>query len=135
MQKGYVESFNGKFRDECLNEKWFTSLTEARRIIEQWRRHYNEERPHSGLDYLTPAAFAAKRRGAALRSPTARSMAAVVTHRVRLQLAEFTRRSLRGGSLQPAARRIWFTCREGLIPVASPPPFSLRDSVLSATLP
>ncbi len=49
MQNGYGESFNGKVRDECLNENWFASLPEARRIIERWRRHYNEERPHSGL--------------------------------------------------------------------------------------
>lgn len=73
MQNGYGESFNGKFRDECLNENWFTSLAEARRLIEGWRRHYNEERPHSGLSYQTPAAFAAKRRGAVLRSPSAPS--------------------------------------------------------------
>lgn len=71
MQNGYGESFNGKFRDECLNENWFTSLAEARSVIEQWHRHYNEERPHSGLGYQTPAAFAAKRRGGALRSPPA----------------------------------------------------------------
>ena len=73
MQNGYGESFNGKFRDECLNENWFASLAEARRIIERWRYHYNEERPHSGLGYLTPAAFAAKRRGAVLRSSPAPS--------------------------------------------------------------
>ena len=73
MQNGYGESFNGKFRDECLNENWFTSLTEARRLIERWRCHYNEERPHSGLGYMTPAAFAAKRRGGVPRSPPALS--------------------------------------------------------------
>lgn len=59
MQNGYAESFNGKFRDECLNENWFVSLGEARRVIADWRRQYNEERPHSALDYQTPAAFAA----------------------------------------------------------------------------
>jgi len=73
MQNGYCESFNGKFRDECLNENWFTSLAEARRVINSWRHHYNEERPHSGLGYQTPAAFAAKRRGGVLRSPPAPS--------------------------------------------------------------
>ncbi len=41
MQNGYIESFNGKFRDECLNENWFISLNDARQIIEQWRQHYN----------------------------------------------------------------------------------------------
>lgn len=72
MQNGFVESFNGRSRDECLNEHWFTSLTEARRLIETWRRHYNEERPHSALGYDTPSNFA--RRSAGLRSPTAPSV-------------------------------------------------------------
>ena len=60
MQNGYIESFNGKFRDECLNENWFVSLSDARQIIEQWRRHYNQERPHSALGYRTPEEFAAE---------------------------------------------------------------------------
>jgi putative transposase len=59
MQNGYIESFNGKFRDECLNENWFLSLGDARTIIEHWRRHYNQERPHSALGYRTPEEFAA----------------------------------------------------------------------------
>lgn len=58
MQNGFIESFNGKFRDECLNEHWFTSLEEARTIIEEWRVHYNERRPHSALGYKTPKEFA-----------------------------------------------------------------------------
>lgn len=58
-QNAYIESFNGKFRDECLNEHWFTSLAEARILIAAWRRDYNENRPHSALDYQTPAEFAA----------------------------------------------------------------------------
>lgn len=58
MQNGFIESFNGKFRDECLNEHWFMSLEEARRVIEEWRTHYNEERPHSALGYQTPKEFA-----------------------------------------------------------------------------
>jgi putative transposase len=57
-QNGVAESFNGKFRDECLSLEWFRSKAEARVIIEQWRRHYNEVRPHSSLGYLTPAEFA-----------------------------------------------------------------------------
>lgn len=57
-QNGYIESFHDKFRDECLNREWFPSLAEARVIIEQWRRHYNTRRPHSALDYQTPAQFA-----------------------------------------------------------------------------
>ena len=54
-QNGTDESFNGKFRDECLNMEWFRNRTEATVVIEQWRRHYNEVRPHSSLGYLTPA--------------------------------------------------------------------------------
>lgn len=60
IQNAYIESFNGKFRDECLNEHWFKNLTEAREIIEQWRLEYNHARPHSSLGNLTPAEYAAK---------------------------------------------------------------------------
>lgn len=58
-QNAYIESFNGRFRDECLNEHWFTSLNHARQEIAAWRRDYNEQRPHSALDYRTPAEFTA----------------------------------------------------------------------------
>lgn len=58
MQNGHVESFNGKLRDECLNTHWFTSLRQARNIIEYWRRDYNQVRPHSALGYATPNEFA-----------------------------------------------------------------------------
>jgi len=58
MQNGYVESFNGRFRDECLNASWFLSLAQARTTIEIWRCDYNGERPHSSLDYRTPNEFA-----------------------------------------------------------------------------
>jgi putative transposase len=58
MENGYIESFNGKFRDECLNSHWFMSMEDARQIIEGWRVDYNEERPHSSLGQLTPADFA-----------------------------------------------------------------------------
>ena len=57
-QNAYVESFNGRLRDECLNEHWFTSLSHARVVIEAWRREYNEERPKKALGGLTPAAYA-----------------------------------------------------------------------------
>ena len=60
MQNGYIESFNGKFRDECLNQHWFVSLAEARVTIENWRVDYNEQRPHQGLGQRTPAEFARK---------------------------------------------------------------------------
>lgn len=58
MENAYVESFNGKFRDECLNENWFTDLADARQKIEQWRQDYNQVRPHSALGYRTPTEFA-----------------------------------------------------------------------------
>ena len=57
VQNAFIESFNGKFRDECLNEHWFTSLEDARQTIETWRRDYNEIRPHSALGYRTPKEF------------------------------------------------------------------------------
>ena len=57
-QNAYIESFNGRLRDECLKEHWFTSLAHARAIIETWQREYNEERPKKGLGGLTPAAYA-----------------------------------------------------------------------------
>lgn len=59
-QNAYVESFNSKLREECLRVSWFQNLFEARRIIANWRRDYNETRPHSSLSYMTPAAFAAQ---------------------------------------------------------------------------
>ena len=62
MQNGYIESFNGKFRDECLNEHWFTSLAQARDLIADWRRDYNQVRPHSSCGRIPPAQFAAKHR-------------------------------------------------------------------------
>jgi len=58
-ENGFTESLNGKIRDECLNEHWFLSLAEARAIVEAWRQDYNHVRPHSALNYETPAAFAA----------------------------------------------------------------------------
>lgn len=57
MQNAFIESFNGKFRDECLNENWFVELKEAQQKIEKWRIEYNTERPHSALNYQTPLEF------------------------------------------------------------------------------
>jgi putative transposase len=54
QQNAVMESFNGRFRDECLNSHWFTSLADARQTIEAWRLDYNQVRPHSSLDYATP---------------------------------------------------------------------------------
>jgi putative transposase len=58
-QNAYIESFNGKFRDECLNDNVFVSLNSAQKIIEAWRQDYNTERPHSSLNDMTPEEFAA----------------------------------------------------------------------------
>ncbi len=59
-ENGYIESFNGKLRDECLNENRFMNIREAREKIEQWRIDYNENRPHSSLNWLTPNEFMKK---------------------------------------------------------------------------
>jgi putative transposase len=70
-ENAHIESFNGKFRDECLNENWFLSLQEAGMKIEAWRKDYNQVRPHSALGYLTPEEFAATARGASPPTPLA----------------------------------------------------------------
>lgn len=72
-QNGTNESFNGRFRDECLNQEWFRNRREAAVIIESWRRHYNALRPHSSLDYLTPNEYMSK-----FQSTSARAGAAVL---------------------------------------------------------
>ena len=56
-QNGTTESFNGKFRDECLSMEWFRNRVEAKAVIDQWRQHYNHIRPHSSLGNQTPMAF------------------------------------------------------------------------------
>ncbi len=58
MENGFIESFNGRLRDECLNVEWFASLDDARAKLARFREHYNRERPHSALADRTPAAFA-----------------------------------------------------------------------------
>ena len=60
MQNGFVESFIGRLRDECLNEHLFKSYDHARRIITAWRNDYNNQRPHSSLEGLTPMPFATR---------------------------------------------------------------------------
>lgn len=64
-QNAFIESFNGRFRDECLNANWFLDLADARRTIEAWRRDYNELRPHSALGRVPPAVYARTRGGKA----------------------------------------------------------------------
>jgi len=63
VQNAFIESFNGKFRDECLNEHWFLHLEDARATIETWRIDYNINRPHSALGYATPEEFASSLQG------------------------------------------------------------------------
>lgn len=62
-QNAFIESFNGKFREDCLNENWFDTLEEARETIENWRNEYNGFRPHSSLNRMTPLEFAAQAAG------------------------------------------------------------------------
>ena len=69
VENGFIESFNGRLRDECLNVEWFNSLHEAREGLARWRRHYNQVRPHSALGDRAPAYFAAAYRAAASASP------------------------------------------------------------------
>jgi putative transposase len=57
MQNGHVESFHGRLRDECLNANWFRNFDHIRSVLEDWRVEYNEDRPHSALDYRTPREF------------------------------------------------------------------------------
>ena len=66
VQNAFVESLNGKLRDECLNLHWFRSLRHARDGIERWRRHYNTERPHSALGCRTPMEMPATHAATAL---------------------------------------------------------------------
>lgn len=74
MQNGFVESFNGRLRDECLNEHVFMTLAETRQIVEAWRIDYNTVRPHGRLGRLPPAVFGATRRPAEQRGGTLRSI-------------------------------------------------------------
>ena len=71
IDNAYIESFNGRLRDECLNTHWFLSIGDARRQIEAWRVSYNAARPHRGLDGRTPDEFAREhQRLPLLPSPT-----------------------------------------------------------------
>jgi len=56
-QNGFIESFNGRLRDECLNETLFFNIRHAQTVISAWRQHYNQDRPHSSLGYLTPMEY------------------------------------------------------------------------------
>ena len=79
-QNAFVESYNGKFRDACLNEHWFVTITDARRHIEVWRIHYNTIRPHSSLGNQTPAMFRQTRQegGGSQRSKEEKGSSAIL---------------------------------------------------------
>jgi putative transposase len=100
-QNGVTESFNGKFRDECLSLEWFRSRAEAKVIIEAWRRHNNEVHPHSSLAYLTPNEFAARTARPAPSNATGRG-AAVNGASAPRPVAEPSRH----GQLQPAREAV-----------------------------
>jgi putative transposase len=108
-QNAYIESFNGKFRDECLNEQWFETLAQARQEISRWRRDYNEVRPHSAIGRIPPAQFAAAHRQLAgdaqhpnRRSSNLQTLGLCYQSLARLKGAGRT--SLRGPSLLAALR-------------------------------
>ncbi|MBI4165369.1 MAG: transposase [Acidobacteria bacterium] len=77
-ENAFIDSFNGRSRDECLNENWFMSLEEARMKIEAWRKDYNQVRPHSALGYQTPQEFAG--RGTAPPTPLACPAEELISH-------------------------------------------------------
>lgn len=77
-QNGYIESFNGKLRDECLNLNCLRNLNDARERIARWREHYNSSRPHSALGYLAPAQFAAQWNAACTRTAAPGGLALAV---------------------------------------------------------
>jgi putative transposase len=69
VENGFIESFNGRLRDECLNVEWFRTLDEARQVLSRWRAHYNDLRPHSALADRTPASFARQHAASARFAP------------------------------------------------------------------
>jgi putative transposase len=69
IQNAHIESFPGRLRDECLNQHWFRTLADARRLVEDWRHDYNRVRPHSSLGYQTPAIFHQTRQTTTIRQP------------------------------------------------------------------
>ena len=79
-ENGHIESFNGKFRDECLSQHWFASLSHMRSVIDNWREDYNHHRPHSTLGYVPPAVFAARcRQHAGAKAPNPASTTTMQT--------------------------------------------------------
>ena len=80
QQNGFIESFNARLRDECLNETIFTSLAQARSVLAAWRHDYNHHRPHSSLGNMTPAEMAAKSVGKPCWGLTPNTVVITPTH-------------------------------------------------------
>jgi putative transposase len=95
-QNGYIESFNGKFRDECLNENYFVDVRDCRAITEAWRRDYNEARPHSSLGNRTPAEFRALAELPTAAAPAEGASAAAMDNSLRSGSAVVETRSTTG---------------------------------------
>jgi len=126
-QDGADESFNGKFRDECLSMEWFRNRTEARVLIEIWRRRYNEVRPHSSLSYRTPAEFRrhheSTQKGAILRVTSGPKFPGQVTATISLPArmwAANARRTSIAWSVPRASMTSTRTCTCGMCSSASP---------------
>jgi putative transposase len=95
-QNGYIESFNGKFRDECLNENYFADIADCRQITEAWREDYNTERPHSALRNRTPAAFRATAELPTVAAPAEGASAAPMDNSLRVEKTVVEMRSTTG---------------------------------------
>jgi putative transposase len=81
VQNAYIESFNSRFRDECLSQHWFASLSHMRSVVDNWREDYNHHRPHSTLGYVPPAVFAARcRQHAGGNAPNPATTTTMQTH-------------------------------------------------------
>ena len=96
MQNGYIESFNGKFRDECLNEHWFLDTADARRVTEDYRIDYNEVRPHSSLGRLTPKEYSATAELPTAAAPAERASAASMDNSLMTETNVVERQSTNG---------------------------------------
>ncbi len=77
MQNAFIESFNGKFRDECLYEHWFLTLQESQLVVEAWRREFNEERTHSAIGDVTPQEFIRNHQAEAYQAQDSTTLAVV----------------------------------------------------------
>lgn len=95
-QNGYIESFNGKFRDECLNENYFLDIPDCRRITGVWRQDYNTERPHSALGNQTPAAFRATAELPTVAAPAEGASAAPMDNSLKIETTVVKTRSATG---------------------------------------